>query len=574
MAGDSNVIKEFMIGLGFKTEESSFASFMGGIATATIAVKAMDAVIGFATSAVKGMIDSVPKLAEEIYGMSRAAKAAGTSMEELQKLEYIATIMDSSKDAVRSSMSELSKNAGLAAMGMGRAKVMFEEMNIAVKDSNGKLKNSSTLLKEVGVAVQGMEKGQAKAVLDRLGIDSSMLGMLTKDVSGLSTEFDKMFGAAGIQGMNQLAEEGDELGDNIDRIKYAVEMLRKSFLSRFITPVGKAVKWVADWVLANMGKIQKAVKPVIDWALLIGNALGAIGKQFFAVVGVIWGWLEKIVGGLKDLNDATGGWAKYIALVIGAWKLLNSTFLASPIGMVLGLAAAIALLVDDFQGWKEGADSLIDWGRWEPAITAAMNAIKSLWGIIEGLGKMIGAFVSTIVSLLTGDFAGAWEGVKGYVEGVIEVFKNLWGVVSGVGESIGNLAGGIADLFGKSSRPELSPETRRRAAAADKISDLEKREKVAKEKGDQEGLKSIQAERSQLFESLKQPVVMPNMGGQKLTPPPATAATLNKTSQNISQKTEIHVDGAGDPKAVAREVTKAQNRVNQDMQRNMRTVAQ
>ena len=492
MAGGS-FIKEFLVGLGFSVDKSSMGSFLGGIASATIAVKAVDMAVNAAMGELKDMVNSVPDLGKELYGMSRAAKAAGVSMEELQKLEYTAMIEDSSASAVRESLSELSKNAGLAAMGMGRAKVMFEEMNIAVKDSEGKLKNSSTLLKEVGVAVKDMDKGQAKAVLGRIGIDSSMLKMLTKDMSATGAEFDAMFSAAGLQGMEKLAEDGYELGDNIKRIKYAVEMLKKSFISKFIGPVSKAMKELADIVIKNMPRIQEAMKPVVDWALRIGEAVTAVGRQFLA---------------------AAEAWAGYIAGVILAWTLLNATFLASPIGIVLGLAAAIALLVDDFDTWKAGGDSLINWKEWEPALTAAESAIKAIGLAIADMGAALGAAMSILYSLAKFDFKGVKEQVKYAFSGKAELPSD------------------------KAFKP--SPSAMPFSGKAELPSD-----------------KAFKPSPSAM-----------------LTPPPAAAATLGGGTQIANQNTVIHVNGSGDPAAVGRAVGHEQKRVNADTMRNFKPVAQ
>jgi hypothetical protein len=52
--------------------------------------------------------------------------------------------------------------------------------------------------------------------------------------------------------------------------------------------------------------------------------------------------------------------------------------LASPITWVLGLAAAIALLWEDYQTWKEGGKSLIDWGKWKPEVDAALKMVGDL----------------------------------------------------------------------------------------------------------------------------------------------------------------------------------------------------
>jgi hypothetical protein len=54
-----------------------------------------------------------------------------------------------------------------------------------------------------------------------------------------------------------------------------------------------------------------------------------------------------------------------------------------------------------------------------------------------------------------------------------------------------------------------------------------------------------------------------------LTPSPTTTAAIGGAVQNVSQKTEIVVQGAADPASTARAVAGQQDRVNADMTRNM-----
>lgn len=64
---------------------------------------------------------------------------------------------------------------------------------------------------------------------------------------------------------------------------------------------------------------------------------------------------------------------------------MRLVFLASPIGIVLALAAAIALLWDDYQTWKRGGESLLDWEKWAGGIETAISKIKELGNTLKDL---------------------------------------------------------------------------------------------------------------------------------------------------------------------------------------------
>lgn len=61
----------------------------------------------------------------------------------------------------------------------------------------------------------------------------------------------------------------------------------------------------------------------------------------------------------------------------------------SPIGLITALAAGIALLWEDYQTWKEGGDSLIDWGKWKPEVDAALKMVRDLKTTVNDLAKAL-----------------------------------------------------------------------------------------------------------------------------------------------------------------------------------------
>lgn len=94
--------------------------------------------------------------------------------------------------------------------------------------------------------------------------------------------------------------------------------------------------------------------------------------------------IEKLLGYLQNFGDWIGGHKQFVedfltTLAVGLGAIAIATL---PIdGAVLGiiaLAGAIALLADDYQTWKKGGDSFVDWSKWEPGIKAATIALKIL----------------------------------------------------------------------------------------------------------------------------------------------------------------------------------------------------
>jgi len=499
---NDDVIKEFLVGLGFKIDEEGLNKFNAGIGKATAIAAGIGAA---AVTAAAGITKFVSGIADKFDAVGDLADQTNTTADSILRLGYIAELTGSSVQAAESSLFGLNKTAGEAALGIGRGAKIFEDLGLQAKDSNGVLKQTDVLMSEIGDRIKDMARGEQLAVLSKLGIDPTMINALTTDVSGLAAEFDELYRNAGIDA-NEAAENSNEFNDSMARMKFTMDAIKNAVGLKFMNQLRMGIDALRKFLVENMPKIINAVSPVIDIVLRIAEAFILIAGRIGQVIGVIIGWLVRI-------NDATNGWAGYILAAAAAWKYLNLTFLATPLGMILALAAAIALLVDDFLVWKEGGDSFIDWERWLPGIEAATSAVMAFKDLLSGFFTLIFSSIDVLVSLLTGDFAGAWRAVGAYVEAFIGILKSAWGIIKGVGEAIGNFAGaGVQTLFGSSSTPALVPS-------------------------------------------------------------PQAQASVQGTNQSVSQKTEIIVDGSSNPEATARAVAGQQNRVNADMARNMRGAA-
>ena len=410
----ATVIKEFLVSLGFDVKTGELNKFSGGINAAGVQAAAMGAALLGAATAITAFVSHI---AGEMDTLQDLAEATNNSSAAIDKLGYIAELSDSSISAVNSSLATLNKNAGDAAMGIGRAKVVFEKMGISVKDSNGKLKNSASLMTEIGDKIKGMEKGQQQAVLSRLGIDPTLLKTLTTDVSGLADGYDKMMEAAGFS-FEEATQNASDFEDSQIKLGLTFKKLQQAIASKFFKYIAKSFDQMTQLIVKNMPLIVKSITPIIEVVFKLVDLFAFLASTVLQVIGFI-------VGGLVKLNDATDGWAGYIMGAIVAWKLLNATFLASPIGMVLALAAAIALLVDDFNVWQEGGKSLIDWGKWKEEVDLVIGFIDLLQKNISTSFQIIFAAIDGVVKLLKGDLSGAFIAATDAALNFLSLFSNV-----------------------------------------------------------------------------------------------------------------------------------------------------
>lgn len=476
MANDT--IKEFLVAVGLDVDENSEKKFTSLLASATTAVAGIAAVV---TTATAGLFLFTQGIAHELDDLNDLSKRINSTVGEISEFAYVAQISGSSVEIATASLDTFNKIVGDTSLGLGRAKKIFAEIGIKVKNTDGTLKDTTDLLWEVGDAIKGMEKGKQTAILQRLGLDKTLIESLTTDVSGLREEFNMLYDK---DELNKSAEDAADFMDAYDRMRMGLTAIMRKIASKFFKPFEGAMIKLTKLIVEYAPQIVNAIAPIAEavfkMAQFFITLFGRVFSIAFNAISIFLGWLTTI-------NNATNGWLGYIAQAVLAWRILSATILASPIGMIAALGVAILALVDDFMTWKEGGDSLFDWSAWMPFFNAFGDAIDAIKLSLDSFFTILFESFGLAKELLSLNFGAA-----------LEHGKNIIGAAQ-------NLTQGL-------------------------------------------GLSSGQA---------------------LMTPSPSAAASLT-AGTNVNQKTEININGAGDPKQVANNVVGGQNRVNDDMVRNMK----
>lgn len=538
------VLKEFLIAIGVKVDTAQLTAVDAAVGKTAVSAAKLDAsataasaslsnrlapalsallspislvtaAIGVAYHAMFGFIE---KSAEGLDNVAKLSNRVNASAESILKLGYIAQVSGSSVEAARASLDGLNKAAGEAALGVGRSKKIFAEIGLSVKDANGHLKDTGALLLEVGEKIKGMERGKQLAVLEKLRIDPTLIESLTTNVSGLEKEFDSLYKAANLD-PQKAAESAEKFNDTLDKLHLTFQVLKDAIASSFFDTFTNGFDSFRQQLVNNLPKIIDTIKPVLNMLIKIGEIVLKIGVVFAEVA-------SGIISAIKKVNDATGGWAVKIGAVIIAWKKLNLAFLASPIGIIISLAAALALLYDDYKTWERGGDSFIDWG----------GKAKVIVDIVKFAIKLLGEEFNIALSII--------NYVVNVFERLVSIINGAIGVFTQFGDKIHGIFGGIYD-----DTKKVFDET---SKLFDKLPSF-----------------GLNGTNGVLGGALYNPATV------KLAPSPSTAGAIaNNKNVTVNQKTEITVQGAGNPSEVANAVKNVQQQVNGVQLRNMQGAIQ
>lgn len=548
----AEMIKEFLVGLGFKVDEAGLSKFAEGITSATLRVTALATA---ATAAAAGIVASVQHIASEYDQLDKLAQQFRTTADAVDEFIDTAAILGLSDDKAVESLKNLDRAIVDTSMGMGRAKLVFEDLGIKVTDAAGKLKPTTEVMGELAEKFKDMERGKQLRIMERLGLDPALLKVFNADLAAISAELQAIDKAADFDFETALAESKafmkvwKEMQQEIAKWKMLFSKAFESVAVKLMPQFRARIKQITDGmiefrrkVMDNLPKAIEAIMPIIRVIMRVAEAVVQMVKRVAQGAAVIIGWFFK-------LNDATNGWIGYILMAAAAWKYLNLSFLATPLGKLLALATVIALLIDDFLTFREGGESLIDWS------TGWGQALAVLVGIITGVGAAILAVKAATMAWTTA--VAAWNAIQVVANGIMAAARIAVLAFNLVmyANPIGLVVAAIAALIAAGALLIANWDTVKQWFSSFFDWLVQGFNKIAEWGGKVAGVFGFGG------------------GAPASAPSPQAQAAMNGGGQNVNQQTQIVVQGSADPAATARAVSGEQNRVNADMARNMRGAA-
>ena len=364
------------------------------------------------------------------------ADALGVSVERFAEWRFIAEQTGASADALEASLKAMLAN-------------------------NPGLSDAASELERAGGAMREMGDAQREAYARGLGIDPSLIPMLTQDVSGLRDMFRSLYATAGTDAA-QAAEDGKGFLDGMARLAGLCDLLAKTVALSLVGTARSGIEALGDAFVAHFDDIRRVLELVVALASAAAPAIGA-------ALGLLVSWGGQLAGLLGTLDaDLVAGIGKGIAAfmalrgavgaaIIGfanlkeAWALLTAAFSANPYLLAIGAAVTLAVVVMD--NW--GAVKAFLLGVWDAVasgVRAAVDAVASAFdnavNFVTGAGSAIAGAVGPAVSSAMG-FAGA--AVSGAADLLASAFGGaadvVSGLFSGMGAALGIALQGIMDGF-------------------------------------------------------------------------------------------------------------------------------
>ncbi|ENT2939080.1 transglycosylase SLT domain-containing protein [Klebsiella pneumoniae] len=462
---NAETLKDFLISLGFNVDEAGARKFDAVVAGTTL--KAIELGVKVEAAALS-VVAFTAKIASGLDDLYWASQRTGATVEGIKQIGYAVSQVGGSADSARGSLENLARfirnNPG--------AEGFLNRLGVQTRDASGNMRDMATIFTGVGQRLSSMPYYRANQYAQMLGLDENTLMAMRRGIGQFSGEYTAMAKAIGYNA-DVAAVSSNKFMTSLRSFGLMAGMARDKIGSSLADGLAGSLDRLRRQILDNFPKIEGAITAGVKGVLWFGEIIGRVVYRLIQLTGDIINWWKSLSTETRQVIEVFG------ALMI-AWRLLNSAFAMSPIGRVIMLGAALIGLYDDYRTWKEGGQSLIDWGKWEPGIKYAQKAfsslskdfggiyvkVKDLGSAIVDLGKrflefinidtskfngkwlfdqiiesvrssikILGSLVDALRKVISGDFSGAWDSLKGaaaawsdspVIQGAASVGQGLW----------------------------------------------------------------------------------------------------------------------------------------------------
>lgn len=371
---NAETIKDFLVSLGFDIDEAGAEKFDSILAGTTAnAIKMGLAVEGAALT----VVAFTAKIASGLDNLYWASQRTSATVQGIQSIGYAVSQVGGSVDAARSSLESLSRfvrnNPG--------AEGFLNRLGVQTRDASGNMRDMAAIFTGVGQKLSSMPYYRANQYAQMLGIDENTLMAMRRGVGGFSGQYSAMAKAISFNA-DEAARSSNKFMTSLREFGAMAGMARDKIGSNLAGGLAGSLDTLRRHILDNFPRIEQTLTKAIKGILALGDIIGRLFFRLIEGTSSLITWWQSLNKQTRELISLFG------ALTI-ALRILNSTFWMSPIGLITALAAGIALLWEDYQTWKEGGDSLIDWGKWKPEVDAALKMVRDLKTTVNDLAKAL-----------------------------------------------------------------------------------------------------------------------------------------------------------------------------------------
>ncbi|MBC8949377.1 lytic transglycosylase domain-containing protein [Xenorhabdus sp. TS4] len=350
----------------------------------------------FVSSGLAKLVSEVSQSNDQLHFLS---KNLGMNADTIKKWQNVAEMSGGSADGMAATMSSLNKSLwDLVTVGDASILPFFNALGVGVVDSYGKIRNLDDILLDMADSMSQMERPQAYNIAKNMGLDEGTINTLLEGRDAIQKRLDAQKNVVistkeELELNRKLREQNSVLGQQWEGLKTIV----------------------ANYLIPRLLKLSTMMTGFLEY----------LNKNRETALNVF-----RLLSVFLTLTLIP------VLFRVGRMLLLAFAPLLGTTGIILALAAALWVLYDDYQTWKKGGDSVLNWKEWDESIT---------W-ILKKLGEFGKWFKDTTIGKWFTDSKGDLDGFKLTLGGLALFLGGPW--LAGVLTSL-TLAGlGLLRFFG------------------------------------------------------------------------------------------------------------------------------
>lgn len=546
---NASVIREFLVALGFKTDEPGLARFTAGIEKATKSVFALAVTVEATASTVAVGIARFAANLEQLYF---ASQRTGVAVSNLKAFDRVAQNLGASAEEAQSAIEGLAHSYRVNPFGTRSI--------IGLLGGNPNDDNIKQLL-EIIPALQKLPTNVGLSYAQQLGIPERIyLALRSGQFAQDYGRSQKLYGGADWQ---KTAADAHQFGVELRDLETVVQSFGAQVYDALQKKLGFSVQSLTTWLQKNGPALAVRMVEILS--------------KIWDIAGKIVGVIGEVVTYLIAWDKETDGWSTRLLAFAAILKFFGG---AEILGGIASLAAAfIRLGVGMATAGASGAGLL--------GLLGKLGLVGAAGAAGYGAGTLLNMGLSKLIQSATGDkdaSLGTWlyDSMHRDDEAMRYFQDHGWshaqssGLVANLEAESGLRAGAVGDNGLAAGIAQWHPDRQAmfRSLYGKGVQDASYEEQLAFVQWE---LTHSMRNAGNMLRAAKNNAYLSGSVVSRYYEAPAAsaaaAAARGTAAVHIDQKTDIHVHGS-DPAATAREVAREQSAVNAEIVRTAASAAQ
>lgn len=283
-----DILKEFLVKLGFQTDEKSLKRFNEGVVTATKGVTALVGAIQAASLTVAAGVAKFAANMEALYFSASKFGSTATNVKAVSKA--VQNLTGNGEDAVQS----LSNLARWIRNTPG-AEGFLRSLGVATRDARGNMRDTAEIMADLGTQLAGKPYAVARQYADLLGIgEDTLRAILSGD---FAAELKKQRTLLKDSGYDEATRKAHEFMQKLRELQTRVEAVGVTIGASLLKALGPQMEQTAKWFEANADQIAQVVST-------IGTAIIRAGEIIMPILDKIAEGWRLIFQFARDAGEA------------------------------------------------------------------------------------------------------------------------------------------------------------------------------------------------------------------------------------------------------------------------------